>query len=260
MNRIDTIKHIKGVNSGRFWICAKHSDDDFHVFSLPAMYTYDVAKVVEGLAMTPPFSDIITVKGCMGMGVVRYREFNPEHHDTIDWGLLAQQVEHADPIKHEDGWEKSIFIGVVQSLTPSTKVYTPWATSNVTPCLLCRGSGYVKNILADSSAFDRALDRRQALTEICKKEFGMFSQWSLDKQAEAKELDDLMDWSKEKSECAYCFGVGSREAYEDGLYWEYMEDRANDMGLYIAQGLGDPLDIYVGKQVEPPKDIHGEED
>jgi len=44
---------------------------------------------------------------------------------------------------HGDAWrrQRSYYLGSILTLSPSGKVYTPWACSNLTPCPRCRGRG-----------------------------------------------------------------------------------------------------------------------
>ena len=45
--------------------------------------------------------------------------------------------------------------------------------------------------------------------------------------------------------CDFCGHLGSREAFEDQLYYETLDDLAEKHGMYIMSGEGDPCDVFV---------------
>lgn len=47
-----------------------------------------------------------------------------------------------------------------------------------------------------------------------------------------------------------CGNVDEEEAKEDEEWWEALEKKAEENGLYITSGEGDPTDIIVGMTVE----------
>lgn len=50
--------------------------------------------------------------------------------------------------------------------------------------------------------------------------------------------------------CDYCGGLGSREAYEDSLMDEYLQEYANKAGAWVESGEGDPCDLFLVMAVE----------
>ena len=47
--------------------------------------------------------------------------------------------------------------------------------------------------------------------------------------------------------CTYCSGLGSREAFEDEVMWEWLEHYADKVGCYVESGEGDPCDIFLSQ-------------
>lgn len=45
--------------------------------------------------------------------------------------------------------------------------------------------------------------------------------------------------------CEYCGHLGSREAYEDSLMDEYLQEYANKAGAWVESGEGDPCDLFL---------------
>lgn len=51
-------------------------------------------------------------------------------------------------------------------------------------------------------------------------------------------------------DCTYCHGFGSREYYEDNVFYEYLHQYAEQYECWIMQGEGDPCDLFLGRNVE----------
>lgn len=50
--------------------------------------------------------------------------------------------------------------------------------------------------------------------------------------------------------CDFCGWQGSREAYEDTLFYEYLESYAGKIGAWVENGEGDPCDIFLVREKE----------
>jgi len=142
-----------------------------------------------------------------------------------------------------------VFLGSL--INPSGKFYTPWANSNVQACPRCQGRGTLT-----TSHICPACDGSAVLTV----------QWILDHSNEPREAciarlnstpaciwitpgETFHCWAcnhtgKQADECAYCGGQGSREAFEDSLFWEFLDEFAAAAGGYIESGEGDPCDTF----------------
>jgi hypothetical protein len=60
--------------------------------------------------------------------------------------------------------------------------------------------------------------------------------------------------------CDECGGIGSREAHEDETFRETLEAEAEERGLWIAGGEGDPCDIFAGERRDTPDEDEDDED
>ncbi|MGH7175258.1 MAG: hypothetical protein ACREGR_02785, partial [Minisyncoccia bacterium] len=60
--------------------------------------------------------------------------------------------------------------------------------------------------------------------------------------------------------CDFCGGMGSREAYLDSIWQELLEKEADEHGLFVTSGEGDPCDIFVGECRDKPEDEESEDD
>ena len=54
-------------------------------------------------------------------------------------------------------------------------------------------------------------------------------------------------------ECAWCQGMGSREAYLDEIWQEEVDRIASRFGLFVCSGEGDPCDCFVGMSKDVPE-------
>ena len=57
--------------------------------------------------------------------------------------------------------------------------------------------------------------------------------------------------------CDHCHGLGSREAYEDSVFYEYLNEYAEQHDCWIMSGEGDPCDLFLGRNVEEEGDDNG---
>jgi len=58
-------------------------------------------------------------------------------------------------------------------------------------------------------------------------------------------VDECPFCKVEKGACRVCNGFGSVDAYLDNEYWGALDERANELGYWIENGDGDPLDVFV---------------
>lgn len=49
--------------------------------------------------------------------------------------------------------------------------------------------------------------------------------------------------------CKHCGYMGSREAYEDSLWYEYMESALSKHGCILESGEGDPCDLFITRSI-----------
>ncbi len=60
------------------------------------------------------------------------------------------------------------------------------------------------------------------------------------------------------NDCSWCGGIGSREAFLDQEWYEALDKVADEHGMYIESGEGDPCDLFAVVSVEA--DEEGDED
>jgi hypothetical protein len=59
---------------------------------------------------------------------------------------------------------------------------------------------------------------------------------------------------RDSDSCRHCGGCGSREAHEDEIFHEVLEEAAGDHGCWIEAGEGDPCDLFIARRVDEPND------
>lgn len=59
--------------------------------------------------------------------------------------------------------------------------------------------------------------------------------------------------------CEYCGNSGSREAYEDELMNEALDEYASKIGAYVTSGEGDSCDIFINWSIEEEEEEEEEE-
>lgn len=183
----------------------------------------------------------------------------------IDWEHVKAELERTvwedrDTFLGDDGQERQYYLGTVFSLFPSGKYYMPWATSILEPCAACRGSG-VRPIhrrrriakkwrtKADPDRAFRRADRERIVGDVT----------ALRRRAWWRAYRRY--WHRQAhAVCPRCGGLGCREAYLDGLYWDQLEAEAAAHGYAVANGEGDPTDVFVVECRDAPADDEADDD
>jgi hypothetical protein len=180
----------------------------------------------------------------------------PEVKSNIRWDNVVASLQQqpweprSDFGADEDEQERTLYLGSCFSLVPSGKYYLPWACSNVEPCPHCKGSGEI------ASHKRRVMKKRQArarkMEELAQKR---------DRNYAMKHWPALRKLKNGTSHtCTHCGGLGSQEAYRDQLWWEKVEQEADERGLFITTGEGDPTDIFVGEVRDAPEQVEEEDE
>jgi hypothetical protein len=188
--------------------------------------------------------------------------FDPAKFDRLDWNKIKTLLEAADPEpvdEDPDQVQRTVYLGSVLNLTPSGKVYYPFACGNVVRCPFCSGTGNVDNPFMDEKLLEAASAERHEVTMAGIKD-GLFCNWPEDLQARAKALDVIIEWARPTIGCPHCHSQGSREAYEDEEYRDYIEDKADELGAFITGSDGDGCDILIAKVEPAPEKEENEED
>jgi hypothetical protein len=147
----------------------------------------------------------------------------------FNWDFIEKEIEL-------QGWEpqdgcpgeeaRQLFIGTVMSLTPSGKVYTPYACSNVEVCEHCANA-------SEAPCCDEGTAALATTAEACNGSTG----------------DPLT-------------GGGHCEVCRDAAWREQLEKEADEHGYYIQHGEGDPCDMFMveTREVEDGDEEEGTEE
>jgi|SRR5215469_5502415 len=168
---------------------------------------------------------------------------------------------------------RRLYLGDVFSLTPSGKMYMPFACSNLTPCATCKGSGRTvlrrlkrrtqkKHASRHAYVMRRfdclygALDgipslgikyRKRQGRDRPQREHAAYA--FIDRQPKRYRLRYLAQGS---SSCTACNGMGSREAYLDELWNEAAEEAIGSIeGVFLSWENGD---AFACETRETPED------
>ena len=164
---------------------------------------------------------------------------------------LDTETWEEDP--EDDGREiRRVFLGSVFSLTPSGKMYAPFACSNLSPCPTCKGTGRIiprrykrrtqkKHIARHAYVlrrFDALFDGPDGMPSL-----GV--QYRPNKRAAYAFIDRQPKKYRMRgflpgTSCTACNGYGSREAWLDELWQEAAEEAINSIdGVYLSWEDGD---------------------
>jgi hypothetical protein len=168
-----------------------------------------------------------------------------EMERSVEW----EEVEDDEGIfsEHERWEERRLYLGSILGLTPSGKMYTPFAASNVDPCPKCEGEGDIQNP-DGHPAREHAMDTVDHVFRIFAIHFfGYATEWP----SEVEEISAALNRVKEKwsprIDCPDCGGMGSAEAYLDEIWNETIQEEADRRNAYIDYRDGD---IFLVRQRE----------
>lgn len=152
--------------------------------------------------------------------------------EAICAALDKEPWEEADQDSY--GQVRQIWLGTVFGVTPSGKVYAPFACSNVAGCASCQGRGFVYTVKR------RVAKRRQAKNAKSRSRYMKPGPLYVHrdrrdrKHAQRMRLYRLANASTRS--CTACGGMGSREAHLDELWQEHHEKLFEDYGLSFECG------------------------
>jgi hypothetical protein len=132
--------------------------------------------------------------------------------------LYAEDWENDPNDKHQQ--VRRVWIGTIFGVTPSGKMYMPFACSNVMGCDACAGTGQIPNHKARVS---RALARSPRYE----------------------------DRRRAYRSCTACCGMGSREAYLDELWNDYVSKLADDIDAFADWNDGD---LFISQCRDKPEE------
>lgn len=141
------------------------------------------------------------------------------------------------PIENDPGVEgRCVGLGSVFSLTPSGKVYMPWATSNLRPCPCCNGTGHTKSNVKRRVA-KKWVRREQRQRQLLLNRYGHYSLWSKALRAALKPLQARVD--RCNTVCWRCGGYGSHEAWDDERWEELARNELYKHNISLETSEGD---------------------
>jgi DnaJ-class molecular chaperone len=155
-----------------------------------------------------------------------------------DWASIV------DTARENEG---CFFLGTCFDLAPSGKYYTPFANSNVDACPRCKGDGRARKLTP--------CERCKGTGKLPYAELAQYPFWQEELTKRGfKPGDDVPCLQCDGKgqilgECKYCGGLGSREAYEDEVFYDELERQAEEHGGWIESGEGDPCDLFFGISV-----------
>lgn len=145
---------------------------------------------------------------------------------------------------------REVYFGSIISIYPSGKYYTLFAHSNVEPCPRCHGKGTVINPRYDIPAHEAltSLEQKRLWNMKSKRKHYkiMPKQW----QREMDLIRQMIRMVEPGIECPCCYGVGSREVYEDQVFDTYFTECLADHNIYVTGSEGAGCDLIIGTVIE----------
>lgn len=164
----------------------------------------------------------------------------------IDWSAAREALDEQDYEENDGQFERSVFLGTVFALFPSGKYYMPWACSNLASCAACKGTGHMRGKPHKRRVWAKWVNSRRRLCDWADKHGVRGQAFLRTKRGKRNAYLKTRNYGYRPS-CEHCGGCGSREAFLDECYRDALEMEAEDHGLFISSGDGDPCDIFVGE-------------
>lgn len=170
----------------------------------------------------------------------RYERYVTDIRRQWDWVKLEREAEKAAreydaATLNEDGDEYvgREWLGTIFAITPSGKMYAPFATGNLAVCKRCNGRGHVVNRKQNRRRWLAARRERTALTQTWAGAGHLYAQWPAEVQARAQLLDKRMRDTDRTLPCTWCRGTGAPEAARDEDWHAALGHVAKQHGLYV---------------------------
>jgi hypothetical protein len=166
----------------------------------------------------------------------------------LDKSKLLLQLASAEVYEDEDGNKlQTVYLGDIRSITPSGKVYYPFAHSNVDKCERCNGKGDVVNRTGKSRK-EQALRRKEfQLIRIAMINGEYYHDWRPRIKAKINKIRNQINHWKKYTTCPECGGLGSLEARLDQDFWEQIEMELDEIGAWHHSSEGDGCDILISR-------------
>ena len=159
----------------------------------------------------------------------------------LDIEKVTKLLDNANIDEDEDGNKiQTIYLGDIRNLTPSGKVYMPFACSNLEPCPRCNGTGGIKNEHGKRKKHEKVCNKRTRILRTYK--------WTQhNKNKERKLWKQESNWNPITT-CPECHGHGSLEARLDEDWWKQLEIELNEIGAWTHGSDSDGCDVMISRE------------
>ena len=134
-----------------------------------------------------------------------------------------------DDYENKGSQLRTVMLGSIFTITPSGKMYAPFACSNVAGCAGCNGTGHVK------SRYKRRVLKKWAARQKARAkwvaQYGYANEWPAHILAKSAKLNSLN--LRDNPCCTRCGGMGSAEAHDDEQWRQEMEAALEEVGLSL---------------------------
>ncbi len=168
----------------------------------------------------------------------------------LDIDEIRQRLDEADIYEDYDGNKiQTVYIGDIRDMTPSGKVYTPFACSNVTPCERCKGTTQIKNKHYKKKKWTKIHNRLNKLTRNAIDIYGFYDNWPKTIIARRKKLKKQeVHWAQYLL-CPECRGLGSLEARLDQDYLKQLQSELDEIDAWHHLSESDGCDILISRRI-----------
>ena len=163
---------------------------------------------------------------------------------------VEKELNKAEPyedIENPGQFIQTIYLGSILSLTPSGKIYTPWANSNVDLCTRCKGKGKIKNKHKSTKKVD-AIDRK--IKRVANDWIKPYINLTKRQQQLIDKLRNIREHYDEWKTCPECYGMGSLEARLDEDWWKQLESELEPIDAWYHISESDGCDILISRRIE----------
>ena len=160
---------------------------------------------------------------------------------------VEKELNKAEPyedIENKGQFIQTIYLGSILSLTPSGKIYTPFANSNVDLCTRCKGKGNIKNKHKSIKKVD-AIDRK--IFQVARGWIKPYINLTKHQKQLIDKLRKIREHYDEWKTCPECYGLGSLEARLDEDWWKQLESELEPIDAWYHGSEGDGCDIMISR-------------
>ena len=158
----------------------------------------------------------------------------------LDINKLKEQLDNAEIYEDENGNKiQTVYLGDIRDITPSGKVYMPFACSNLELCTRCNGTGTIKNKHGKRKKHEKVCNKRTHILRTYK--------WTQHNENKEEKLwKQESNWEPMKL-CPECDGIGSLEARLDEDWWNQLEIELDEIGAWSHISEDDGCDIMISR-------------